>query len=170
MEIAVFITILFMVVAAIFTFWCGRIWESSRSQYGWDRKSSYFALFLAVITAFLYYIEASLLFGRDSLRKIIRKIDEKYSFPMSYPFLMVGANSDTFSMFNKLTLQEKFAVYRECIDEVRRMVTMWHFFREAPMYISFSKTGDQCFNLKNFEVLNKLVSNKIKEMQDSEND
>ena len=87
------------------------------------------------------------------------------------PYVMMGANWITFSMYSKLTLQERFTVYKECIDEVKRMVAMWYFYLHAPMYIGFSKTaGEQDFKLKNFELLNKVIFDKIEEMQSFEDE
>ena len=109
--------------------------------------------------------------GDDKIWKEVKEIEEKTGFVES-PYVMSNANWVTFSMYNKLTLQERFTVYKECIDEVRRMVAMWYFYLGTPMFISFSKTaGEQWFNLKDLETLNKLIAEKIVEINDKyEND
>lgn len=98
----------------------------------------------------------------DELSKEIAAMWDKSS-NMS---ILPNANWNTMYLFRKLDTEELFYVYEKCYDELREFVNLWYFYMGCPMYIQFSKTsGEQWFNMQNFEQLNKLCAKKIEEIK-----
>lgn len=94
----------------------------------------------------------------------IKKILDEHG---TYFGLLPNANWHTLSLFNKLTLDEKFMVYRECKDDLKQFIEMWYFYKECPMYITYSKTaGEQWFNLKYHQKLIDVTQKKLVEIDE----